>query len=216
MVFLASGEKEKFFLVLFLLWFLVSYVIMWFIGGACTNVFSGGTCFSSGALDGLRNVPVVGSVFPYDNWVSVMYFFAPVAGFVLCYFFIKWFNSYFETGLASSPVFFVLLVIALCLGYFVSLYWYYGNNASLISRSNGVNVSLYFCFNEATCSQDVGSINQEYLEQAQSGQTAQLRQFLPVNFWPELRKSMYLEFMLGAMAAWLPFFVFSFYDKRKG
>ncbi|MFA5357376.1 MAG: hypothetical protein WC308_00420 [archaeon] len=212
---MASESKEKFFLVMVLLWFFISYALLWFIGGACTNIFSGGTCISSGTLDGLRNVPIIGSLFPYDNWVSIMYFFAPVAGFILCYFAIKWFNEYFDTKLASSIIFFVLLVVALYLGYLVNLYWYYGNNAALISQSNGINVAVYFCFNENSCSKDVSAINQEYLQQAQSGQTTEVKQFLAVNYWPELRKSMYLEFMLGAMAAWIPFFLFGFYDKRK-
>ncbi|MCX6801354.1 MAG: hypothetical protein NTZ73_04145 [Candidatus Diapherotrites archaeon] len=198
-----------------LIWFLVSYSIFWFIGGACTNIFSGGKCLSAGALDGFRGIPIIGSILPYDTWSSLMFFFAPLTGFALCYFVIRWFNEYFETKVASSLLFFVLLVIALYFGYMINLAWHYGNNAALAAERNGISVSLYFCFNESTCSNDVDTVNKEYAAQYQSGQSTKLVQFLPVNYWPELRKSMYLIFMLGAIAAWLPFFVLELYEKQK-
>ncbi len=202
---------NKFKLSIIIAWFVVFYLIMWFVGGACTNIFSGGACVSSEAISGLRGVPILGLIVPFNAWISIMYFFAPIAGIVLGYFAIKWYNEYFETKQASSALFVLVILIALFTGYLINLTWYYGNLAQL-NDSSTVNVELYFCFDEANCNQIVSSLNTE-LQQTPSAD-GRITQLLSVNYWPELRESIYLTFLLGALAAWLPLFAFNLIEKK--
>jgi hypothetical protein len=85
----------------------------------------------------------------------------------------------------------------------------------LSSANYNASFSLYPCFNENTCNEEAAKLNSEYSAQYKSGSTQVLRQVIPVNYWPELRRSMYLLFMLGAIAAWLPFFAFDLYKGQK-
>ena len=200
---------------------IIAFVIMWFLGGACTSLFVapsevGSVCMSQSLLSGLRNVPIIGLFIPYNEWVSLMYWFAPIAGFVFAFFAIKWWNSYFETKEASSV--WVVLVILLILlgGYYVNLSWYYGEAATLNSR-NGVKVGLYFCFdNDASiCNETTNKLNQEYIAQAQRNQSTSVTQLIMVNYWAELRESILLTFLLGAIAGWFPSFIKNRTHKNK-
>jgi len=214
---LSHSFKDKQFLLLIVAWFVFSYLIMWFIGGACLNPTKGASCLASDSLQGLRNVPLVGLLLPYDNWNSVMYFLAPIAGFILAFVLIKWWNSFFETNEAAGIVFLVLILIALFVGYYINLSFYVGESAALNSR-NGAKYSLYFCISETdaqSCNQTVSRINQEFITQAQAKQAQTVQQMIPVNYWPELRKSIYLLFVLGAIAAWIPLFGRELYKKYK-
>ncbi len=183
-----------------------SYAILWFFGGACTDIFHGGTCLSSESLQGLRNVPLVGMILPYNAWVSIMYFIAPLAGFVLAYFAIKWFNEYFETNEASSLLFIPLILVVLLLGYYINLSWYYGEMATLSTNSQvkvGLNPFLCFFEPDATkCAETTNKINSELITQAQNSGVQTVTQYIKVDYWSELRESIYLTFLLGALAAW--------------
>ncbi|MFA6399793.1 MAG: hypothetical protein WCW44_05535 [archaeon] len=190
-------------------WFVFSFLILWFIGGACTNPINGSNCLASGALDSLRNVPIVGLFLPFNAWNSLMYFLAPITGFIFAFILIKWWNQYFETTEASSPIFLVLIIIALLAGYYVNLSFYMGEAATLNSR-NGVKYSLYFCItesNDSDCYSTVQKVNSEYVAQAQAANANTVPQLIPIAFWAELRKSMFLSFVLGAIAGWIPLFV---------
>ena len=209
-------EKElltdKLKLTIIVVWLIISYIIMWFIGGACTNIFSGGECLSSGAVSGMSTLPVLGLILPFNVWHSVMYFFAPIAGFALAYFAIKWFNEHFETKQASSIFFLIILLIALFAGCLINLHWYYGNLA-ILNESAALNYEVYFCFDEAACNSVVSALNAE-LQQAPAAD-GRITQLLAVNYWGELRESIYLTFVLGAIAAWLPLFAFSLIEKKE-
>jgi len=198
-------------------WLVFSYLIMWFIGGACLNPVKGTSCLAPSALQGLRNIPVIGLLLPYDVWNSVMYFLAPIAGFILAFVLIQWWNSFFETKEAAGIWFFVLILIVLFVGYYINLSFYVGEIAVLNSR-NGAKYSLYFCISETdsqSCNQTVSKINQEFINQAQANQAQTVQQMIPVNYWPELRKSMFLLFVLGAIAGWLPLFGRELYKKYR-
>ncbi len=212
---LAELWENKNFILIIVAWFVVSYLILWVIGGACTNPVNGSGCMASGALSGLSGVPIVGLFFPFDAWNSLMYFFAPIAGFILAYFAMKWWNDYFDSKEAYSIWFLVIAILVLVLGYYINLSFYTGESANLNSRG-GVKYTVSFCFSENSvndCYTTVQKVNQELLAQAQNSGAQTVSQYIPVAFWPELRKSMFLSFMLGVIAAWLPFFVYGLYKK---
>jgi len=204
-------------------WFVVSYLILWFIGGACTNPIKGTNCLAPNALDALRNVPLVGLLFPYDAWSSIMYFLAPICGFIFAFITIKWWNYYFDTKEASGILFLIFILIALFIGYYINLSFYVGEAASLNSRTTYVNnqavklnYSLYFCVwesNSTDCQNIVSKLNNETITQFQSKGGSSVNQLIPVQYWPELRRSMYLSFILGAIAAWGALFGKDLYEK---
>ncbi len=201
-----KSDSMQFWLIV-AIWFVVSFLILWFIGGACTNPINGSDCLASGALDSLRTVPLVGLILPFNAWNSLMYFLAPITGFIFAFILIRWWNTYFETTEAASPVFLILIVVALLAGYYVNLSFYMGEAASLNSR-NGVKYSLYFCITESDsdCYTSVQKVNNEYIVQAQAAKADTIQQLIPIAFWAELRKSMFLSFVLGAIAGWVPLF----------
>ena len=193
--------------------FIVCFAIMWVIGGSFLDVVHGKNSLLPAqfyaSLDNLHNVPVIGWFLPFSPWSSVMYFLAPICGFVLAFILIRWWNEYFETKEASTIIFPILIFIVLLVGYAINLSIYTGEAANLNSR-NGVSYSLYFCVAETTndaCSQTVGRINQQLVTQAQSNNATTVPQMIPVAFWYELRRSIFFLFVLGAIAAWIPLFV---------
>ncbi len=209
--------KNKQSLLLVVVWFFFAYAILWFLSGACTDIFSGGVCFSNESISGLSNMPLLQLILPLNPWNSLMYWFSPIAGFVISYFVLKWYNEYFETKFAFSIWILVLLLVALFFGYFINLSWYYGEAAALNSR-NGVKVGLYFCFSEITsseCNSTVAKINQELVSQAELTNATTIPQNIPVSFWSELKESIYLTFILGAIAGWLPLFIKNFLESKK-
>ncbi|MDD3159449.1 MAG: hypothetical protein PHQ98_00600 [Candidatus ainarchaeum sp.] len=200
-------EKKKYFVIL-AVWFIVTFAIMWFFGGSCTTLFSstGDECISTNILSGIRNVPLIGYILPYNAWVSFFYWFSPVAGFFLAYLMIKWYNKTFETNNGSGPVMLVMLIVLLFAGYFINLTFYYSESAALNSNSQ-VNYTLSFCFAEDTaqkCNENVYKVNQQI---ASSATAYPVSQYFPVSYWSELRESIYLIFMLGAISAWLFLFI---------
>jgi hypothetical protein len=209
--------ENKQLLLLICAWFVLSFLILWFIGGACTNPVKGTECLASGSLDSLRNIPLIGLFLPYDQWNSLMYFFAPIVGFIFAFIMIRWWNSYFETTEASGIFFLIIIVAVLLIGYYVNLSFYTGEAATLNSRGQ-VKYSLYFCFSENSygeCYLNVQKINNEYMTIAQSAGANTVDQYIPVSYWAELRKSMFLVFVLGAIAGWLPLFALQVYKKYK-
>jgi len=200
-----EGNNSKI-IVMLVLWMIFSYAILWFFGGACTDIFHGGTCLSSDSIQGLRSVPLVGLILPYNAWVSIMYFIAPLAGFVLAYFAIRWFNEYFETNEASSLLFIPLIIVVLILGYYINLSWYYGEMATLSTNSQvKVGLNPFLCFFEpdsTRCAETVNKTNSELITQAQNSGAQVITQYIKIDYWAELRESIYLTFILGAIAAW--------------
>lgn len=185
-------------------WFIVSYLILWFIGGACTNPINGSGCLMPNSIQGF-------------TWNSLMYFLAPITGFIFAFILINWWNGHFDTMEAAGIGFVVLILIAFFAGYAINLWFYVGEAARLNSGGN-VHYNLYFCFSETTsqlCNDTVGRINQELISQAQASGAQSVSQFIPVDYWGEIRRSMFLLFVLGAIAAWVPHFVFNWIESRK-
>jgi len=202
-----ESDSMQFWLIV-AVWFIFSFLVLWFIGGACTNPINGTGCLASNSLDSLRNIPIVGLFLPFNAWSSLMYFLAPIAGFIFAFVLIRWWNEYFETTEASSPWFFILIILVLLVGYYVNLSFYMGEAATLNSRG-GAKYSLYFCLTEtadADCYSIVQKVNSEYLTQAQLAKADTVQQLIPIAFWAEIRKSMFLTFVLGAIAGWVPLF----------
>lgn len=202
--------------VMLLVFFIFSYIVLWFLGGACIDFLSGGVCFSTDAVSSLSRVPFLNLILPFNSWNSLMYWVAPIAGILMSYFVLKWYNSYYETKFAASIWIPLLLIITLIFGYFINLSWYYGETATLNSRDD-LTVGLYFCFSEPTlveCNAVVGKINQELINQAQSANLSVVQQNIPISFWSELRESIFLTFILGAIIGWAPLFVKNFLESK--
>jgi hypothetical protein len=215
--FLKSIFEDKSFLLVVCAWFVFSFFVLWFIGGACLNPVKGTDCIASGKLDFLKSVPIVGLLFPFGQWNSLMYFLAPICGFIFAFVLIRWWNNYFDTTEAAGIGFLVLILLALFIGYYINLSFYLGEAASLNSRNN-VKYSLQFCLSESSqdeCYAVVQKTNNELYSQASSNNQQIIQQFIPVAFWAELRQSVYFVFVLGAIAAWIPLFVGQLYDKYK-
>jgi len=217
-VFYMHHEKlDRNFLILTILWFVVSYLVLWAIGGACLNPVNGTSCLVQDSLSGIRNVPVIGLMIPFNTWNSLMYFLLPIVGYIFAFILIGWWNDYFETKEAATLAFPIILIIVLLFGYFINLSFYAGETAALNSNNN-VKYSLYFCLGEAEsaqCNETVYKINNELYTQAQSKQTKVVPQNFPVAFWPELRKSVFFLFILGAIAGWVPLFIRNLINKDK-
>lgn len=207
----------KQFWIILVAWFVFAYAVLWFIGGGCTDILSGGTCISATAVQGLAAIPIVNLLLPFNQWFSMMYWFAPIAGFVFAYFAIRWYTEYYDSKFAVGPWVVVLILLALFVGYYINLSWYYGESAKLNSR-NGISYELYFCLSETDstqCSTVVNNINQQYISIAQSTGATTIKQLIPIQYWSELRQSIYLTFLIGALLAWVPLFVKNFVVSRK-
>lgn len=207
-------------LLVLVAWFIFSFLVLWFIGGGCLSPMDGKSCISSGAFNWMSNIPILNLLMPFAQWSSLMYFFAPLAGFVLAFILIKWWNSYFETKEASGIFFLILIMLALLGGYYINLFFYVNESAMVAtSRSNGQAIySPYFCLSETTdsdCYNVVQKKNAEYISQAQSGKIKVVPQYIPISFWSEVRKSMYFLFILGAINAWLFLFAKELYENFK-
>lgn len=212
--------ENKQLLLILVAWFIFSFLVLWFIGGGCLSIMDGKACISSGAFDWMSKIPILNLLMPFAQWSSLMYFFAPIAGFVLAFILIGWWNSYFETKEASGLLFLVLILIALFVGYYINLFFYVNETAMIVtSRSGGQAVyAPYFCLSELTysdCASTVQKKNSEYVAQAQSGKINVVPQYIPVAFWSELRKSMYFLFILGAINAWIFLFANDLYKNIK-
>ncbi|VVB76549.1 Uncharacterised protein [uncultured archaeon] len=208
---------DKNFLIITIVWFVASYLILWAIGGACINPVNGTGCLAQNSLLGIRNVPILGLLIPFDTWNSLMYFLLPIVGYIFAFFIIGWWNDYFDTKEAATIAFPILLIVVLFLGYFINLSFYAGEAANLNS-SSAVKYSLYFCMSEAEnsqCSDTVYKINNELYTQAQAKQAKVIPQDFPVAFWPEIRKSVFFLFILGAIAGWIPLFARSLVNRKE-
>lgn len=207
-------------LLVLVAWFVFSFLVLWFIGGGCLSPMDGSACLSSGAFNWMSNIPILNLVMPFGQWSSLMYFFAPIAGFILAFIVVRWWNSYFETKEASGLIFLALLLVALLVGYYINLFFYVNETAMIVtSRSGGQAVySPYFCLSEVTysdCANTVQKKNSEYISQAQSGKISVVPQYIPIAFWGEIRKSMYFLFVLGAINAWIFLFASDLYKNIK-
>jgi len=210
-----SFFSDKQFVLIVAAWFVFSFLVLWFIGGGCLNPVNGTACISKGSLSGLSGIPVIGWFLPFDAWPSLMYFLAPIAGFIFAFVAIRWWNVYFDSKEASGILFLVIIFVVLLVGYYINLSFYMGEAARLNSQG-GVKYSLYFCISETTsdsCSTTVQKLNNEYLTQAQTAKATSVSQFIPIYFWGELRKSMFFVFILGAIAGWLPLFAKQIYEQ---
>jgi hypothetical protein len=217
-------------------WLIVAFVIMWILSGACSSVFIApsevtSVCGANTALSGLSTIPIINLVLPLGNWVSMMFWIVPLAGMVLGYFFIRWWNDYFDTKEATSILFLVAMIAVLFTGFFISEVWYYNGFASnasgqpeIIQCADGQMIrsikqySLYPCLVESTvgeCNTIENTINNENYEIAQRECSSSMPLVLSVKYWPEMRESIFLTFILGVLAAWLPLFVFEQIEKKK-
>jgi len=204
-------------LLVLVAWFIFSFLVLWFIGGGCLSPMDGKSCISTGAFNWMSTIPFLNLLMPFGQWSSLMYFLAPLAGFILFFVVINWWNSYFDTKQASGILFFILIIAALFGGYYINLFFYVNETATIVtSRSGGQAIySPYFCISETTdadCSSVVQKKNSEYVAQAQSGKIKVVPQYIPIAFWSELRRSMYLLFILGGISAWLFLFAGQLYE----
>ena len=228
------NNKKK--MQIIVVWLIVAFIIMWVLSGACTSIFVApsevtSVCGLNQGLSGLAGIPIINLFLPLGNWVSMMFWFAPIAGMVLGYFFIRWWNDYFQTKEAISIIFLIAMLFVLFVGFFVNVMWYNSGavvNASgqpeVIQCANGQVIqsiktfSLYPCLVEATadeCNNITSMINNENYANAQRDCSSKMPLVFAVNYWSELRGSIFLTFILGVLAVWLPLFAFDQIEKRK-
>jgi len=217
-------------------WLIIAFVIMWVLGGACTSMFIAPSevsvaCPANTALNGITNIPIINWVLPLGNWVSMMFWVAPLAGMVLGFFFIRWWTEYFDSKEAISIIFLVAMIVVLLGGFFISEVWY---NSSTVANASGQpeviqctdgktiqsikQYSIYVCLAEVTggqCNETASLINNENYAITQRECSGTLPLVFPIKFWSELRGSIFLTFILGAIAAWIPLFIFEQLEKKK-
>jgi len=105
--------------------FVFSYFLLYLIGVA-KNV--------------ITNIPVIELVLTLpDLFQSPMFYLAmPVFGFWAVFFLVDWINDQFETNLGLSPALPIVFFFLALFAYYVALYWYTANFASL----SGVELTL--------------------------------------------------------------------------
>ena len=227
-------NKKK--MQILIVWLVIVFIIMWLLSGACTSIFVApsevsSACFLNPAVYGFSNIPILNLVLPLGNWVSMLFWFAPIAGIVLGYFFIKWWNDYFQTKEAISIIFLIVMLFVLFAGFFVNVMWYNSGtvtNASgqpeVVQCSSGSVIqsikmySLYPCLLEASadeCNNTASMINQQNYADVQRLCSDKMPLVIPIRYWPELRESIFLTFILGVLAVWLALFVFDKVENKK-
>ncbi len=218
-----SKINNKQLVLVSIIWFLIFYLIMWLIGGACTSIFVAPSqeaqlCLAKNSVAFLATIPIIGLFLPFTAWVSFFYWFSPIAGFVFAYFTIKWWNNYFDSKEATSFIFPILMIIFLIVGFSINLGWFYGEYVSLNNARNpSVNAVLYFCFDgdAGVCNNTVNRLNTELQQQAIATNAQRITQYIGVNFWQELKGNIFLTFVFGAIAAWKLLFIRRFFEEKK-
>jgi len=81
------------------------------------------------------------------SMLDYTFYLMPFIGFFFIYFLIDWVNDYFKTSSASSVYFPLVFVVLSFLAFYVQLYWYYSNIASLAAAQGQiVNAADLFDF----------------------------------------------------------------------
>jgi len=130
------------------------------------------------------------------SMLDYTFFLMPFVGFFFIYFLIDWINEFFETNFASS-VYFPLLFVVLCfLAFYVQLFWYYSNIASLqnaqaIAQGSNVKYVLDISLSPA-CQQVI-----ELLDPANNLYTYR------ICFWNTLRADAFFVFIFSGLAGWI-------------
>lgn len=219
---MAKKINNKQFMLITVFWFILTMIILWVLSGGCTSFFVApsdvtSSCITNEAVKGLNNIPLLGLFLPFTPWVSLLYWFAPVAGFVFSFFVIRWWNEYFETKEATTFIFPLIMILILLIGFMINLTWYYGEFAANSSARNAaVDVKLYFCFenSRSACDATTNKLNTELQQQAVSNNSQLISQYLGVSFWPELRGASFLTFIIGAISAWKLLFFKRIFEER--
>ncbi|MFH1695518.1 MAG: hypothetical protein ABH850_03790 [Candidatus Micrarchaeota archaeon] len=84
--------------------------------------------------------------FPTHDWgftlnpsmLDYTFFLMPLIGFFFIYLLIDWINDYFETDFAKTIYFPLLFVVLSFIAFYVQLYWYYSNLASLAAAQGQI------------------------------------------------------------------------------
>jgi hypothetical protein len=91
--------------------------------------------------------------FPTHEWgftlnpsmLDYTFFLMPFVGFFFIYFLIDWINDYFESSFAHSVYFPLLFVVLSFIAFYIQLYWYYSNLASLAAaQGQTIAVNEFF------------------------------------------------------------------------
>lgn len=79
----------------------------------------------------LSEIPILQFILIIPNFESPMFWAMPFFGFFAVFFLVDWVNKEFETKVALSPVFPVLFFAVAFVAYYIALFWYMSNFASL-------------------------------------------------------------------------------------
>jgi hypothetical protein len=200
-------ENKKVKYAYLVIWAVFSFAILWFLGGGCTNIFFGGNCVSKDAVAGLTNIPIVNLFLPFKVWDSFMYFFAPIAGFILTFILARWFDKEFN-GFGSKFYLGIGLIVIMLFGTYITTAWYY-SEAAAINSGNGRTVLVRMCLETTAneCYIETNRLNQNNIAEAQSKGSSEVVQYINIPFWEKLRGNILYTFGFGGLMAWL--FVFA-------
>ncbi|MCX6802615.1 MAG: hypothetical protein NT067_05915 [Candidatus Diapherotrites archaeon] len=211
-----SGAK-KILLAAFLL--VVSYMAIYLLSNYAGGIFS--------------KLPGIGTFFPFYDWrfdsktISPMYALMPVIGFLAVYFLVFFTKREFDWGFVESAKFPVaLIILSLFAFYFVPVYFYSMQSASVAEQDGYTQTCFYRFekefgktqnvsaqkemgneFNSGNCLWDscFNCANLQFDEVSGGTRTAVQKAACQINYWKCFGQSAFLIFIFGAIAGWISF-----------
>ena len=134
----------------------------------------------------VQEIPPLNFLLPLTDFSSPMFWLVPLAAFFFMYYFIDWYNEYFETKQGFSPVFPIAFVILCFMAFYIALFWYVQNIVDLSGLQGQA-----FCFSNAGCNAVRQSV-------ADSGQRIMVESFAD-----RFVSSPFVLFMWAGILAWV-------------
>ena len=85
----------------------------------------------SAASATISGIPIIAELLTLPGFSSPMFFVMPFFSFLAIFLIVDWVNENFETKLALNPIFLAIYFVLTLGAYYVALYWYIANFATL-------------------------------------------------------------------------------------
>lgn len=142
----------------------------------------------------LSNIPILNLIFPLGVWDSPMYWLLPIVGFWFVYFGITWFNSEFSSEFASKWIFPIIYFIISLIAFYINLFMY------LVGSVSGREIIV--------CLFDCDAIRNSIM------QAGNPQNYVVMDYWPTLKTSVFLAFLLAGIFAWLSIFILNKLEEK--